>query len=1018
MNSRQLVEVAYKKYKQYVYYEQLDLFQRKKIADFECDTRFDNKLDDLAKIVDLIKEGSDNIEQLNNFLNLVGYNLIPKSIGPIPCNKKRNSNDFDEKSVHFITNTRSAEKYRLDGINYFIDVPVELQLISVIWVMKAGIHIDSKLSDCCYWFRLNERLKKPNEKSSHIFKFYNNQYSEWRNNAIKKAEDILKKEKKDIAILSLDLKHCFYCIHPDFSALKKFLDEKNLTENDKIFAITLTKIIEKIHKAYQEEIEKDHFCYTHGHIKFESEKYVVPIGLVSSGIICNWHLSRFDEQITNELNPAYYGRYADDILIVISNPYNVKSENICNKEFVKNFIEKYFVTRGIFFERTQERKKYYCLTVDPNLCIQSDKLFLHFYSANDSLAMLDAFKEKLTENSSAFYLLPEKEMEFYINNSAYSLHFEGSTNKFRSITGITENITELSIKLSKINHVLMQSEVKQETLEEISDQIFKFYKGSNFINFCRTWEKYFTFTVLSRRHQDCAKFYFKIQDAIKRISDFKPDIGYNPDASKALLKRQKADLQKYLDISISMSVSLLGSSIELYFKKHIEEGTHNCKSPRSLNQDVFNITSISFTLRKSNLIRHYNVAYPLVNYTDYENSLIDIEEIIKYLSKEQILLSKKDNKIKFSPRFIHFDEFYLFWFIQNIYGKNSSKISDIIPHYLNLSTIGEFQLPITIEKILCIPELPGKEKECNDKNQKISAYHIHIPRNISTINNEKTTLRIGIANIKIKKEDVESSYLPRRKQNVSLKRREELNKILNLAIIEKCDLLVLPELAVPPQWLSLMVDFARRHQLGLIFGMEYLIDKENEIAYNNVVAALPIINDKKYRTCCPIIRCKNHYAPGEIIDLTRAGRLIPIINPYIYYLIKWRNSQFSIYNCYELADITHRSIFKSDLDFLVACVLNRDIAYFSSIVESVVKDLHCFVVQVNCSEYGDSRIVQPTESRRMNIIRVTGGENSTILTTDLDIENLRDFQSLDYSETDDRFKPTPPGFNHSKPRMR
>jgi hypothetical protein len=54
----------------------------------------------------------------------------------------------------------------------------------------------------------------------------------------------------------------------------------------------------------------------------------------------------------------------------------------------------------------------------------------------------------------------------------------------------------------------------------------------------------------------------------------------------------------------------------------------------------------------------------------------------------------------------------------------------------------------------------------------------------------------------------------------------------------------------------------------------------------------------------------------------------------------------------------------------------------------------------------------------MNIIRVTGGENSTILTTNLDIDKLRDFQSLGYSETDKRFKPTPPGFDHSKPRKR
>jgi hypothetical protein len=145
---------------------------------------------------------------------------------------------------------------------------------------------------------------------------------------------------------------------------------------------------------------------------------------------------------------------------------------------------------------------------------------------------------------------------------------------------------------------------------------------------------------------------------------------------------------------------------------------------------------------------------------------------------------------------------------------------------------------------------------------------------------------------------------------------------------------------------------------------------------------------------------------------------IPKKVPSLYELFRWRDTQFSIYNCYELADIKHRSIFRSELDFLVACVLNKDINYFSSIVESVTKDLHCYVVQVNCSEFGDSRITQPTKKERMDILRVSGGENSTVLVGSLPINELRHFQYLEYSEQDKRFKPTPPGFNKKKVKER
>jgi hypothetical protein len=1019
MESIKLVEIAYKKFKQYAYYEQLDLFQRKKIADFECDSNFDKKLNQLSIIIDIIKKGADDIEEIDNLLKNINYNLIPKSIGSIPCDKKSISKDKDDKNFHFITNNKSSDKYCLEGINYFIDVPIELQLICVIWIMKAGVHIDSGLSDSCYWFRLNEKLKKPNEQSSHIFKLYNTQYSEWRKNAIQKAEDTLKKENKDIAILSLDLKHCFYCIHPDFSKLREKLNEIIDNEEDRIFAASLTKILEKIHAAYQEKIEKGHFCYTHGHIKIEPGKYSVPIGLVSSGIICNWHLSRFDDQIIKELNPAYYGRYADDILIVISNP-DIKDLHRNKKQIIEEFLKKYFEKLEIFKPKEENGKILYCLNVDPNLCIQPEKLLLHFYSADHSLAMLEIFKQKIKENSSAFYLLPEKELEFYINNTAYSLLFEGSTNKFRSIMGIAENVTELSIKLSKINQILNQNKVKNETLEAISDQIFKFYKGSNFINFCRTWEKYFTFSVITSQYTGCANFYFRIQDTIKKISEFKPENPQSYDLSKSneLLERQKADLQKYLDISLSMPVSLLGSSIGTYFTHHTEEGKKNYKTTEVLDNEIINIGSISYLLRKSNLIRHLNIRYPLINYTEYDDSLIDWEKIEEYLSKTEFIFNKESKKIKFSPRFIHFDEFYLFWFMQKIHEKTLFEITDIISNYVDLSNIDKTQFPITIDKMQCMPDWPENKVECDDKKPKVSAYHIHIPKKISSIKTDNKTLKIGVANIKIKEKYLESSYKPRKKPDLSIERQIELFQIMNSAKNEKCDLLILPELSVPHRWLPFMVNYARNHQIGLIFGMEYWINQQNKNAYNYIVAALPIINEDKYKTCCPIIRCKNHYSPREKNELIRAHLVVPKVDPYRYDLIKWRNSQFSIYNCYELADITHRSLFKSDLDFLVACVLNRDISYFSSIIESVVKDLHCYVIQVNCSEYGDSRVVQPTSREKMNLIRVTGGENSTILTADLDLDKLRDYQSLGYSETDKRFKPTPPGFDHSKPRKR
>ena len=131
--------------------------------------------------------------------------------------------------------------------------------------------------------------------------------------------------------------------------------------------------------------------------------------------------------------------------------------------------------------------------------------------------------------------------------------------------------------------------------------------------------------------------------------------------------------------------------------------------------------------------------------------MIDFEKIEEYLSKEKISFSKSRDVIKFSPRFIHFDEFYLFWFIQKIHGKNTFEISDIISNYVDLANIDETQFPIAIDEMPCIPNTPKNEDRCDDKNPKISAYHIRIPKQISTGKCEKQTFTIGIANIKVNK---------------------------------------------------------------------------------------------------------------------------------------------------------------------------------------------------------------------------------------------------------------------------
>ena len=98
---------------------------------------------------------------------------------------------------------------------------------------------------------------------------------------------------------------------------------------------------------------------------------------------------------------------------------------------------------------------------------------------------------------------------------------------------------------------------------------------------------------------------------------------------------------------------------------------------------------------------------------------------------------------------------------------------------------------------------------------------------------------------------------------------------------------------------------------------------------------------------------------------------------------------------------------------MFAIEYNKDTYYYSNIVESTCRDLHCYFIQANTSDYGDSRLSMPKRSVEMTPVKIKGGDNDTIITFTVDIKSLRDFQrqSTLFQNKED-FKNTPPGFDH------
>lgn len=134
-----------------------------------------------------------------------------------------------------------------------------------------------------------------------------------------------------------------------------------------------------------------------------------------------------------------------------------------------------------------------------------------------------------------------------------------------------------------------------------------------------------------------------------------------------------------------------------------------------------------------------------------------------------------------------------------------------------------------------------------------------IPTDKISPNAIKSNKRIGIANMNVDKDIIEKTAL--NQVNLSSVRRKDLFRIINEAIANKCDMLVLPELSVPYQWIDLLAAECKKNQIAIIAGLTYLVTN-SKYALNIVVTILPF-TENNYNSCVIIPRVKNHYAPKE-----------------------------------------------------------------------------------------------------------------------------------------------------------
>jgi hypothetical protein len=195
--------------------------------------------------------------------------------------------------------------------------------------MKEGYRLDASLGNECFGSRLHKAVGDNKDVTSNLYRKYHELYGGWRDTDIRKAKQMLLEEKTSVCILGLDLKQYFYRIRLDFSQIAKFVGlEKEGAGSDQApsDSVTLSKLLQCVRAVGAQYRRTIGPSLELTNPELTSDDIGLPIGLCSSPVLANWHLRPLDSQIMDRIRPANYGRYVDDLLLVVSSPNDPSRE--------------------------------------------------------------------------------------------------------------------------------------------------------------------------------------------------------------------------------------------------------------------------------------------------------------------------------------------------------------------------------------------------------------------------------------------------------------------------------------------------------------------------------------------------------------------------------------------------------------------------------------------------------------------------------------------------------------------
>lgn len=872
---------------------------------------------------------------------------------------------------------------------------MDFHVLSTLWILKVGHLFDAQLSTSAYGNRLRrtQNGKQINPLSLGSFQPYLKPFRDWRDHGIQAMRSALN-DKKKIVALTADVSSFYHELNPCFMLDKGF--------NKDVLGLTLSEEQAKLNRLFIKAL-----------LAWSATTPLhrgLPVGLPASAVVANMALVELDQIIAEQVAPIHYGRYVDDIILVMENGLGFNSSAEfwewlfarADKKLGWKAGEKY--KQIIFKPSYLSKKKCKSEIVFANA---KNKLFL--LAGETGINLVDAIDYHIRERASEWRSMPRlpQSAEYVGTDLLSATQSDGeAADNLRKADALTMRRAGFAIKLRDF-------EAYERDLLPAAWQDHRHAFFRAFIQHVLVLPRFFDLEVylprvirlatacedfaalrdiLSALKALCAQVEKHCRVGIKACSDdlcpSKVEIlskwqqqlyssvresitaAFPPKLSKQGKLDWLAHMVKChdeLDISALLDCSLeLDGFQTLQAKLFAADLAHQPFRFIGLPKEM--VTKRGIPAKKTILISDDDISL-------LPNSVIEGNRQLAKWSR----LKEIPRGLLFATRPFNLPELFLLH--KAAYQKSGlAQMQDVV-----LAVRG-FKL--------------SEQSPCFDKHGVLQVPEQRITHQFGVaVSSWKTQIESWVASV---------TRLP----DPDASRYGRLCRLLDgvIAQPQQSRYLILPELALPAHWFIRIARKLQGRGISLIAGVEYLHARKSRL-HNQVWAAmshdglgfpaLMIYRQDKQR---PALHEEQelHRLAGKKLRPDNEWRKPPIIQHGKF--------RFALLICSELTNISYRAALRGKVDALFVPEWNQDTDTFHALVESAALDMHAYIIQCNDRQYGDSRIRAPFKERHeRDVLRVKGGVTDYCVIGEINIHALREFQSS-YRSSAKGFKPVPDGF--------